>query len=732
MPSFRHTSLAQRLSLATGLCVSLLALSLGLFLGWQSGRGTRATVGENLEVAARITAQRLSPALLDSLLDGAAEESPAYERTLEPLAGSGKASLRKATFYTLARTDTGWIFLADAYEGEDHSALGAPYEIKDPLIASYMDRALAEGSARDPRLVADAWGVWMSAYARVPGTRLPVLVGVDVPASDLRRSELRVLAGAIAFSLLGAAGVALLTRRLVHTTLHRELGRTQEQVEALHRGDLSPREIVATGDELEAIAQALDATSHHLRTVLGAERIDWDDVQERLGQSRFLALLVENAAAPTLVLSPAGEIRHANARCRALLGDWGIESPVGKALGTIHPALVLAEEVRFAQRGSHWVLRLQPILEGQEILAWQGSFTDIGEQLRLEAQRRESEATRVRLQQAALEQERQAQEEEARRARDLSRQIALLLEHVEALRQGDLTGSSPSLPPGAVSRMSEGLESLVETLRGQMQALNRRSRELTDHSLSMREVSLSLGRESEQTRSEVNDAKEEARNAQVCLEQAAQAVQELVGEIRDLSQSSREAVEAATQAGRIAREATAQVRSLEDAGANIASVAALVSGIARQTSLLAVNAAVEAAHAGQAGAGFAVVAAEVQALSGRTTEATAAIDRSLDEIRSGTRETTAILSRIDSAVERIRALQESVDQALGRQQEASGGIARETRQASERARSVDRHLDRVGIAARRTAEAARQGLAQADGLSELSSSLNELVSRFRT
>lgn len=727
MSVFKNSPLARRLSLATGLCVSLLALALGIFLGWQSGQRIRATVAENLEVAVRMTAKRLQPSLMDSLLRLPSEAELPYTQTLGTLQEAGSACLRKATLYTIARTDSGWVFLADAYTGDDHSPLRSLYKIKDSQIGRYMDEALAKGSSRDPRLVADQWGVWMSAYARIDGTRLPTLVAVDVPAADLRHAELLVLAQAVAFSLLGALAVGLVTRFLVHRTLARELGRTSKQVEALRQGDLRKREVIRTGDELETISQAVNDTSQHLRTALAAENVDWDAVGKRLSESRFLAEIVEHASTPTLVLSPAGEVLHANASCRRLLVSWGIDAPLGLDLAALHPDLSLVEEMRFEHNGSHWHLRLQPILEGDEMLAWQGSISDIGKQLQLE-----SETEQVRIRQAALEQEQRLQEEEARRNHELSLQIARLLKYVEALRQGNLTGESPSLPPGELARMPEGLESLVQALRTQMDTLNHRSHELTEHARSMRDVSLALGEESEQTRSEILHAKNEASLAQACLVQATLAVQELMGEIRDLSQSSREAVEAAVQAGSIAREATMQVERLETAGSSIAEVASLVSAIAKQTSLLAVNASIEAAHAGKAGAGFAVVASEVQSLSKQTTDATSAINRSIKDIREGTSSTTAILARIDTAVERIRSLQESVDQALERQQQASSGIVRETREAGERARSVDQLLDQVGAAAQRTSQAAAQGLTKAGELSELSGALGELVSRFRT
>jgi len=174
------------------------------------------------------------------------------------------------------------------------------------------------------------------------------------------------------------------------------------------------------------------------------------------------------------------------------------------------------------------------------------------------------------------------------------------------------------------------------------------------------------------------------------------------------------------------------VESLEAAGSQIGQISALVADIARQTSLLAINAAVEAAHAGQAGAGFAVVASEVQVLARRTADATTIIDQSLDDIRNGTHTTTHTLARIDEAVALIHKLQRNVDQALERQMEATRGITQETIQARDRARKMKSHLQLVEGAADRTATAAEQGLDQAQGLSELSGSIQELVARFRT
>lgn len=737
MSLLSRAPLARRLSFAVGAIVSCLALILGVSLGLQAGRMERRTVSENLEVATRMVASGLTAADLDSVVEEGEEDAPPYARVLEQLQGAGAASSREATFYTFALTDSGWVFLVDAYEGEDHSAALTLYGIEDSVTSTMLSDAVRNGSSRDERLVADAWGVWMSAFARVPDTKLPVLVGVDVAASDIRLREIRTLAVAVGLSLLGALVAAWFTKRCVHRGLSRDLGLAAQQVAALQRGDLSERPVATTGDELEAIAHARNATAAHLREVVGREQVDWNEVSRKLSESTLLALLVENGPAPMVVLDAAGVVRHANAACASLLRRWGRapEAIAGAALDSIHPSLagLPREEVRLAIGGETWVFRMDAVSDGGgALLAWQGTFADITGELHLQAVREESEREQERLREEAGANERRVHEQERERSRILSEQVQRILVHVRRLEEGDLTANAPALDPGGVAELARGLDSLVAVLRDQMSSLLQGASDLSVHARTMEDVSMGLGEEAERTRTQVDAARNQSAEAQGILSKAARTCEELVGEIDGISRSSKEALDAATRANEVALEARRQVDKLESAGGRISKISTLVAGIARQTSLLAINAAVEAAHAGEAGKGFAVVAGEVQQLALRTREATAEIDDGLSEIHDGTSETTRILARIEEAVERIGTLQSGVDEAVARQTEATRHIVEETRRAKERAGAVESHLGQVEQAALKTTSAAKQGMEQARDLASLSVNLEAMVGRFRT
>jgi methyl-accepting chemotaxis protein len=134
-------------------------------------------------------------------------------------------------------------------------------------------------------------------------------------------------------------------------------------------------------------------------------------------------------------------------------------------------------------------------------------------------------------------------------------------------------------------------------------------------------------------------------------EQVATAATELSASASSLSASATEAVAEADAA-------TGTVRSLESSSVEIQQVVTLISRVADQTRLLALNASIESARAGEAGRGFAVVASEVKSLAEQTSQAAKQIVHQVESVRSAADQSTSV---IDSVGERIRTMDQMVD-----------------------------------------------------------------------
>jgi methyl-accepting chemotaxis protein len=179
-----------------------------------------------------------------------------------------------------------------------------------------------------------------------------------------------------------------------------------------------------------------------------------------------------------------------------------------------------------------------------------------------------------------------------------------------------------------------------------------------------------------------------------------------------------------------ARRTDTIVRALADGAKQIEHVAELISSIAEQTNLLALNATIEAARAGEAGRGFAVVASEVKSLASQTAEATKEIGTRIAQIQGATKEAVEAIDGITATIEEVSTIATSIGSAIEEQGAATAEIARSVSQTAEATKEVTTNIGGVSTAANETGNAAGLVLAAASNLSKQAEQLSGEVSTF--
>ncbi|MFT0538420.1 MULTISPECIES: methyl-accepting chemotaxis protein [Pseudomonas] len=227
---------------------------------------------------------------------------------------------------------------------------------------------------------------------------------------------------------------------------------------------------------------------------------------------------------------------------------------------------------------------------------------------------------------------------------------------------------------------------------------------------------------------------EVARNATSTSEASRQTSEEAASG-RD---QAREAVQAITSVNSEIGQSTVIVGELAGSVREIAKVVDVIRGIAEQTNLLALNAAIEAARAGEQGRGFAVVADEVRALAARTQASTGEIEAMITGVQSRADDAVKAMGNSRNLADSTQALAQATGESLER-------IARNIAQINDRnlliataseeqahvAREVDRNLINIQDLSTQTSAGAHQTSASSQELSRLAISFNDMVSTFK-
>ena len=225
----------------------------------------------------------------------------------------------------------------------------------------------------------------------------------------------------------------------------------------------------------------------------------------------------------------------------------------------------------------------------------------------------------------------------------------------------------------------------------------------------------------------VASASEEASSN---VQSVASATEELSSSVSEIGRQVQESSNIALQAVNQAQPTDARINELSQAAGRIGDVVKLITAIAEQTNLLALNATIEAARAGEAGRGFAVVASEVKQLASQTAKATEEISAQIASMQTATQESVGAIKEIGGTIGRISEIAGAIAAAVQEQGAATGEIARNVGEAAKGTAEVASNITEVNRGAGETGSASAQVLSSAQSLSAESNHLRLEVEKF--
>jgi methyl-accepting chemotaxis protein len=326
----------------------------------------------------------------------------------------------------------------------------------------------------------------------------------------------------------------------------------------------------------------------------------------------------------------------------------------------------------------------------------------------------------------------------------ITQPIANALGAAEQIAEGNLTRPITVDGQDEAGRLLLAMSKMQDKLRDTLQRISGSATQLASAAEELNSVTDESARgltrqnnEIEQAATAVNEmtsaVEEVARNA-VSTSEASKNATTSAGDGRDLVQETVSAIE---RMSADVQSTASLIGDLANESRDIGKVLDVIRGLADQTNLLALNAAIEAARAGEAGRGFAVVADEVRALAHRTQQSTSEIERMIGSIQSGTEHAVDSMrnstERAESTLNIARGAGMSLDtinSAIVEINERNLVIASAAEEQAQVAREVDRNLVNIRDLSVQSATGANQTSAASNELSRLAVDLNTMVGRF--
>ncbi len=328
-------------------------------------------------------------------------------------------------------------------------------------------------------------------------------------------------------------------------------------------------------------------------------------------------------------------------------------------------------------------------------------------------------------------------------ARPLKQMVAMLNDIAQG--EGDLTRRLTSDRADELGAIAAGFNTFLIKLQGMITQVVSSVQKVSDSSEHTADIAIRTN--------------QGVHKQMIEIDQVATAVHEMTATAQDVARNATQAAQAATHADQAASQgmqivrdtstsigalaleigkAVGVVQALAKDSENINAILIAIRGIAEQTNLLALNAAIEAARAGEQGRGFAVVADEVRNLAQKTQKATEEIQTMIQQLQQGTRDVVRVMEdsqqRTDESVHHAaKAAQalETITQAVSVINDMNTQIASAAEEQSAVAEDINRNVINIGQVANEVAGGADESSAASAGLTQLAEQQRRLINQFK-